>query len=91
MTREDFESDLLNEVGFDKVFDGENKKFVKDGKTIFGRPCRHCEVTTTKDGMNISYTASGFSKYNRGLSWRAMAEKKTAIQVFGEMFKYFNL
>ena len=91
MTREDFEADLLNNIGFTKVLDGENKKFVKDGKVLFGRPCRHCEVTTTKDGMNIAYTYSGFSRCNRGLSWRAMAEKTSATQVFGEMFKYLNL
>jgi hypothetical protein len=90
MTGEQFERDLID-LGFTKVLDGDNKKFVKDGSTLLGRPCRHCEVTTMSDGMNIAYTTHGFSKYNRGLTWRAMAEKKTAIQVFGEMFKYFNL
>lgn len=90
MTGEQFERDLID-LGFTKVLDGENKKFVKDGSTLLGRPCRHCEVTTMSDEMNIAYTTHGFSKYNRGLTWRAMSEKKSAIQVFGEMFKYFNL
>lgn len=90
MTGEQFENELID-LGFTKVLDGDNKKFVKDGSTLLGRPCRHCEVTTMSDEMNIAYTTHGFSKYNRGLTWRAMAEKKSAIQVFGEMFKYFNL
>lgn len=90
MTGEQFENELID-LGFTKVLDGDNKKFVKDGSTLLGRPCRHCEVTTMSDGMNIAYTTHGFSKYQRSLSWRAMAEKPSAMKVFGEMFMLFGL
>ena len=90
MTGEQFENELID-LGFTKVLDGDNKKFVKDGSTLLGRPCRHCEVTTMSDGMNIAYTTHGFSKYQRGLSWKAIAEEPSVTKVFGKMFTLFGL